>query len=173
MPKPRGPRRAGRTSESSATPEEFAAAPRRTVRTNTQVDTLLAVVETANQLERDVVDLLKSANLTAPQFNVLRILRGAGPEGATCGQVGNRLIRHDPDVTRLVDRLLHRGLVARDRDARDRRIVRTRITRKGLELLRGLDAPLDELHERQFGHLTERQLTDLRDLAVLLRVPQA
>lgn len=142
--------------------------PKRTGRTNAQVETLLKVVEAAGRLDRDVAALLKTADLSGPQFNVLRILRGAGPEGATCGQVGERLIRHDPDVTRLVDRLLRRGLVARDRDATDRRIVRTRITRKGMDVLAQLDAPLDALHERQFGHLSDRQLADLRALAVLL-----
>ena len=146
--------------------------PKRSRRTKAQVDTLVSLEEAASQLERDVVGLLKTAHLSAAQFNVLRILRGAGPAGATCGQIGERLIRHDPDVTRLVDRLLRRGLVARDRDAKDRRIVRTRITRKGFEILAGLDAPLDALHERQFGHLSERQLTDLRDLSTLLQARQ-
>jgi DNA-binding MarR family transcriptional regulator len=134
-----------------------------------QVHALISLVEAAGQLERGVVDLLKSADLTAAQFNVLRILRGVGPDGATCGQVGERLIRHDPDVTRLLDRLDRRGLIARGRDAADRRIVRTRITRKGLALIARLDAPVDALHERQFGHLSERQLSDLRDLVETLR----
>lgn len=134
-----------------------------------QVQALISLVEAAGQLERDAVDLLKTADLSLAQFNVLRILRGAGPEGATCGQVGERLIRHDPDVTRLLDRLDRRGLIARGRDAVDRRVVRTRITRKGLELIARLDVPLDALHERQFGHLSERQLSDLRDLAETLR----
>ena len=150
---------------------EFAA-PKRTARTTEQVRTLLALVEVANRLERDVVELLKREDLSAAQFNVLRILRGAGPQGATCGQVGNRLIRHDPDVTRLVDRLHRRGLVMRARDSFDRRIVRTRLTPKGLELLARLDAPVDQLHERQFGHLSEADLAQLRRLAESFQTPE-
>jgi DNA-binding MarR family transcriptional regulator len=134
-----------------------------------QVQALIALVEAAGQLERDVVDLLKTADLTTAQFNVLRILRGAGPQGATCGQVGDQLIRHDPDVTRLLDRLDRRGLIERARDAGDRRIVRTRITSAGLALIARLDAPVDALHERQFGHLSERQLADLHALVETLR----
>jgi DNA-binding MarR family transcriptional regulator len=157
--------RAARTLADEAPPTAAFAAPVRTPRTVSQVQTLLALVEVANRLERDVVELLKGEDLTLTQFNVLRILRGAGPDGATCGQVGERMIRHDPDVTRLLDRLDRRGLIARGRDAFDRRIVRTRVTRKGLELLARLDAPVDDLHERQFGHLSEADLVALRRLA--------
>lgn len=163
----RSPRR---TAEEPAAPPATAfAAPKRTPRTQSQVQTLLAIVEVASRLERDVVEFLKAEDLTITQFNVLRILRGSGPDGATCGQVGERMIRHDPDVTRLLDRLDRRGLIARGRDAFDRRIVRTRITRKGLDLLARLDGPVDELHERQFGHLSEDQLSQLRRLAESFR----
>jgi len=161
----RAPRTARRPADEATLPAAAFAAPKRTPRTASQVQTLIALVEVAGRLERDFVELLKGEDLSAAQFNVLRILRGSGPEGATCGQVGERLIRHDPDVTRLLDRLDRRGLIARGRDAFDRRIVRTRITRKGLEMLARLDAPVDALHERQFGHLKEEQLADLRRLA--------
>ncbi len=168
MARVRRPARPEKAPLTAASAREFAG-PKRSPRTVAQVHALIALVEAAAQLERDAADLLKTADLSAAQFNVLRILRGAGPEGATCGQVGDRLIRHDPDVTRLLDRLDRRGLIARGRDAADRRIVRTRITRKGLDLIARLDGPVDTLHERQFGHLSERQLSDLRDLVETLR----
>jgi DNA-binding MarR family transcriptional regulator len=129
-----------------------------------QVDAFLALVTTAERLEREVVELLKSASLSPSQYNILRILRGAGDAGLTCGQVGGRLVRHDPDVTRLMDRLVRRGLVERSREEQDRRVVRSRITTAGLELLATLDTPVDALHERQFGHMSERRLRELKTL---------
>ena len=141
----------------------------RSRRTQLQVDTQLALMEAVTEQERDIVELLKQSDLSLAQYNVLRILRGAGPNGTTCGDVSGRLVKHDPDVTRLADRLEKRGLIARGRDANDRRVVRTRITKAGLELLASLDEPLDELHERQVGHMTERQLHGLQALVAALR----
>ena len=131
-----------------------------------QVDAYLALITTAERFEREVVELLKRAGLSPSQYNILRILRGAGDAGLACGQVGGRLVRHDPDVTRLMDRLEKRGLIARGREQQDRRIVRTRITGDGLELLESLDAPVDDLHDRQLGHLNERRLGELTALLV-------
>lgn len=124
----------------------------------------LDLVRTADLLTRNVIHLLKTADLSSNQYNVLRILRGA-QEGLTCGEVGDRMITRDPDITRLVDRLEKRGLVARDRDAKDRRIVLVRITPEGLKLLAQLDEPVQEAHHRQLGHLGR---TRLRQLAALL-----
>jgi DNA-binding MarR family transcriptional regulator len=121
----------------------------------------LSIVQAAEELQRGIAELLKTRDLTLAQYNVLRILRGAGPEGATCGSVSENLVRHDPDVTRLVDRLDKRGLVDRARDTKDRRVVRTRITRAGAALLAELDDPVDELHARQLGHLSSKRLADL------------
>jgi DNA-binding MarR family transcriptional regulator len=123
-----------------------------------------AILRASSELERDFVELLKVHDLSAAQYNVLRILRGAGEAGLSCGQVGGRLMRHDPDVTRLLDRLEKRQLIARVRDTSDRRIVRTRITSDGLDLLAQLDAPVDAIHERQFGHLSETKLRALKAL---------
>jgi DNA-binding MarR family transcriptional regulator len=142
------------------------ASKKRSPRAVAQVDVFLALVTTAERFEREVVELLKSASLSPSQYNILRILRGAGDAGLTCGQVGGRLVRHDPDVTRLMDRLVRRGLVERSREEQDRRIVRSRITAAGLELLATLDTPVDTLHERQFGHMSERRLGDLKTLLV-------
>ena len=138
--------------------------PGRSRRTQLQFETQAAMAELVIAHEREFAELLKPADLSPAQFNVLRILRGAGPAGATCGDVTGKLIKHDPDVTRLLDRLEKRELIVRARDASDRRVVRTRITQTGLELLATLDEPLDALHERQVGHLSERQLRDLQAL---------
>jgi DNA-binding MarR family transcriptional regulator len=137
----------------------------RTARTRAQVDAALAMVRAVAEFDREVAELLKTADLTLAQYNVLRILRGAGPAGLTCGEIGGRLVRHDPDVTRLNDRLIRRGLIESSRSAADRRVVITRITDKGLQVLAELDEPADALHERQMGHMTTRQLADLAALA--------
>jgi len=127
-------------------------------------DAYLSILHAAEALQRQVTELLKTADLSLAQYNVLRILRGAAPGELACGEIGERLIRFDPDITRLVDRLDRRGLIERMRDTRDRRVVKTRITRKGLELLATLDDPMDQLHERQLGYLSEGALTGLTSL---------
>jgi DNA-binding MarR family transcriptional regulator len=121
----------------------------------------LSIVQAAEEMQRGLAELLKAHDLSIAQYNVLRILRGAGPEGATCGNVSENLIRHDPDVTRLVDRLYSRGLVDRARDTKDRRVVRTRINKAGLAMLAELDDPVDDLHARQLGHVGSKRLADL------------
>ncbi|MFC3603447.1 MarR family winged helix-turn-helix transcriptional regulator [Deinococcus soli (ex Cha et al. 2016)] len=121
----------------------------------------LALQRIALHQQRQGADLLRDHGLSGPQFNVLRILRGAGEGGLTCSEISDRLLEHDPDVTRLLDRLQKAGLVTRDRDRPDRRIVATRLTDAGRNLLNRLDPPLTELHARQFAHLTDTQLRDL------------
>lgn len=124
-------------------------------------------------LERDCKLLVKAAVLTLPQLNVLRILRGAGREGATCGEIARRMIAADPDLTRLLDRLRRRGWIERRRSARDRRAVVTRITAAGRELVGTLDEPLLALHSRQFAALGAKNLrriiADLDALRVATR----
>lgn len=127
-------------------------------------DTFVALLKVAGELERQSAELLKQHDLSVTQYNVLRILRGTGADGATCGEIASRLIKHDPDVTRLLDRLERRGLVERARDAADRRVVRTRITGTGREILGELDKPVDELHRRQFGHMGQDALKSLVEL---------
>ncbi len=134
-----------------------------TTRTKTRqhTDAYLAIVRAAGELQRGAVELLREHDLSPAQYNVLRILRGAGPAGATCSDVAGSLIQHDPDVTRLLDRLDARGLIERGRDAKDRRVVRTKITKAGTALLAELDAPVAALHARQFGHVSEKRLDEL------------
>ena len=143
----------------------FAAAHRRTPRETANADAHRALYRTVLHLMDETAKVLKPADLSAPQYNVIRILRDAGPEGATCGQVIERMVARDPDVTRLLDRLAARGLIVRGRDARDRRIVRTHLTEAGLDLVNSLDAPIDALNHRHFGHLSERQLADISRIA--------
>ncbi len=124
-------------------------------------DAFLAIVRTAEALQRGAVELFRDYDLSPAQYNVLRILRGAGSAGATCSEVAGSLIQHDPDVTRLLDRLDTRGLIERSRDATDRRIVRTKITKAGTALLAELDEPVASLHARQFGHVSDKRLGEL------------
>jgi DNA-binding MarR family transcriptional regulator len=136
-------------------------APERSTRALAHSSAFRAALKTAGHLERGFAELFKAHDLSLTQYNVLRILRGSGPDGATCGDVGDNLIQHDPDVTRLLDRLDRRGLIERGRDTKDRRVVRTRITKAGLALLADLDGPVDDVHERQLGHLSEERLAEL------------
>lgn len=134
-------------------------------------DAYLELQRTADALARGVADVLKPAGLTPAQFNVLRILRGVGVAGATCCEVGSRMITRDPDVTRLVDRLEKRGLVARARDSADRRVVLQRITPEGLRLLAGLDDRIVETHRAQLGHVGHARLQELIELLEVARTP--
>lgn len=124
----------------------------------------LNVLRTASVLSKGVADLLREHRLTPTQYNVLRILRGAGARGLTAGDVGERMITRDPDVTRLLDRLERRGLVERWRCSEDRRVIWTRITDAGREAVDPLDAPVDELLRAQLRHLGPERLATLVEL---------
>jgi MarR family transcriptional regulator, organic hydroperoxide resistance regulator len=119
----------------------------------------------ADHLLRGEVEVLRSEDLTFPQYNVLRILRGAGKERPSCGAIAERMVTRDSDLTRLLDRLEERGLVERARDAGDRRVVTAGITDAGLQLLRRLDGPVDRVHREQLEHMTAEQLKTLQRLA--------
>jgi len=124
----------------------------------------LDLLRTCDLLSRAPAQVLKTEDLSATQYNVLRILRGAR-DGLPCGEIANRMITRDPDVTRLLDRLEKRGLIARWRESKDRRVVLARITPEGLKLLARLDEPVQDVHRRQLGHLGKDRL---QALAVLL-----
>jgi DNA-binding MarR family transcriptional regulator len=128
----------------------------------------LELARTCDRLSRRLASVLKGADLSATQYNVLRILRGA-PEGLACGEIAGRMITRDPDVTRLLDRLEKRGLIARCRESKDRRMVLTRITPEGLQALAELDQPIQDVHRQQLGHLGQNRLRALGELLRLAR----
>src|SRR5467141_3706760 len=130
----------------------------------------VALLQTADTLGQEAEQLLKAAGIPNAQYNVLRILRGAEPEGLACRAIGDRMISHDPDITRLLDRMEKRGLITRERQTDDRRVVKTRITPQGLSLLKTLDQPIHDLHKRQFRHITTARLKILFDLLEEVRV---
>ena len=121
----------------------------------------LNVVRTADVLMLALSDVLKPHLLSATQYNVLRILRGAGELGASCKDIGIRLVPRDPDITRLMDRLEQRGLVTRDRAGQDRRVVTHRLSRAGLELVNELDGPIEAMHRKNLGHMKTGKLREL------------
>jgi DNA-binding MarR family transcriptional regulator len=129
----------------------------------------VAVLKAADHLGQQAEQMLKSHGLTGTQYNVLRILRGAGPEGLPCKSVGDRMISHDPDMTRLLDRMEKRGLISRERQKDDRRVVKTRITSQGLEILKKLDAPVRAMHKQQFAHMSGAKLKQLAELVEEIR----
>src|SRR5579872_97523 len=131
----------------------------------------LDLLRTTDMLSRGLVAILKTEDLSATQYNVLRILRGA-PEGLPCGEIGNRMITRDPDITRLLDRLEKRGLISRCRETRDRRMILTRISPEGLELLARLDEPVQQAHREQLGHLGRERLKALTELLRVSRGPK-
>ena len=155
---------AGRSKTAAGTQPGGFQSGKRTPRQAANAEVHIAIVKASARLMDQFSAVVKPVDLSLSQYNVLRILRGAGPEGATCGEVVERLIQRDPDVTRLLDRLEKRGLIDRGRDPEDRRVVRTRITQSGLDLLASLDDTVNELHHRLVGHLTDKQLADLRRL---------
>jgi len=129
----------------------------------------LSIARTAAVLEHQVAQSLKAHGLTPSQYNVLRILRGAGPEGLCRHEVGTRLVTQVPDVTRLLDRMEETSLISRQRGATDRRYVTTRITRKGLDLVNRLDQPMQALVQAQLGHVSKKSLRALVDALAEVR----
>jgi DNA-binding MarR family transcriptional regulator len=132
-------------------------------------EALLSIERTAAVLMHGFADSLKSHDITPTQYNVLRILRGAGTDGLCRNEIRDRLVAQVPDVTRLLDRMEESGLVARERAEQDRRLVTTRITAAGLALLKKLDGPVARTHARQLGHLSATQLKTLITLLAQAR----
>jgi len=131
----------------------------------TPAETLfLAIIKSADALGQQAEQLMKSAGLTGAQYNVLRILRGAGASGLPCSSVADRMISRDPDMTRLLDRMEKRNLITRERQTDDRRVVKARITEEGLALLKKLDLPVRELHKKQFEHMSAARIKALTEL---------
>ncbi|MDM7922565.1 MAG: MarR family transcriptional regulator [Pyrinomonadaceae bacterium] len=122
---------------------------------------LLSVMVTAEQLKAKAAELFKAKDLTHPQYNVLRILRGAGKDGRSCKEIGERMINRDSDITRMLDRLEKQGLITRERQTDDRRVVMAYISKKGLEVLAELDEPVNESNRELLGHMSQKELETL------------
>jgi DNA-binding MarR family transcriptional regulator len=127
-------------------------------------EVFLTLQRLASELGHEVSELLKPHGLSAAQYNVLRILRGTEDDGLACGEIANRLVAKDPDITRLLDRLEDTGLVTRSRSKSDRRVVTAKISSAGGELLATLDEPMAALHKEQLGHLSRDRIRQLLDL---------
>lgn len=132
-------------------------------------ETLLNVMRTADCLHRAFQHKSRNWGITSTQYNVLRILRGAHPQGLTCSQIGDRMITADPDITRLLGRLKSLKLIRQQRDRNDRRVVWTQISNQGLDLLREMDPTIQKAPKELLGHLSETQLAHLIELLELAR----
>jgi MarR family transcriptional regulator, organic hydroperoxide resistance regulator len=133
----------------------------------------LALLRTADALQTEVEAWLKEFGLTGTQYNALRILRGAGPEGLPCSEIGERMITHDPDITRLLNRLEDRGFVKRTRAKGDHRVICGKITPAGLKLLRAMDSPLEKRGREMLRHVGQEKLKQLIELLELVRSEKA
>jgi DNA-binding MarR family transcriptional regulator len=134
-------------------------------------EAFLSLGRTWSMLEHGMLEVLKPYGSTPTQYNVLRILRGAGGAGLCRNEVMERMIARVPDATRLLDRMESAGLIERHRDGSDRRFVNTRITKDGLRLLGELETAVAALHARQFTALEDKDLKRLIELLALSREP--
>jgi DNA-binding MarR family transcriptional regulator len=132
-------------------------------------EAFLNIARTEAVLGDALARVLSPHGLSATQYNVLRMLRGAEPDGLCRNQIRDRLINRMPDVTRLLDRMEDATLIVRVRGEEDRRMVTTRLTKKGRSLVDELDDAVAAEHKRQLGHLTRDQLKTLIDLLTLAR----
>ncbi len=129
--------------------------------TSQEQEAALNVLRTADALKRGVDLLLKRHRISSAQYNVLRILRGAGAQGIHCGGIAERLITAEPDITRLLTRMEKLGLLVRRRTADDRRVVMATATPRGLRLLDEVERPLQKLQKQQFALLSEDEIEAL------------
>jgi DNA-binding MarR family transcriptional regulator len=132
-------------------------------------EVFLNLVRTQDHLAQAFYELFQAHDLSGPQYNVLRILRGHGAGGVPCHEIGGQMVARTPDVTRLVDRLEAAGLARRERSASDRRVVLVTITEKGLGVLARLDGPVLDVHRRSLAQLTRAELTEFNRLLVKVR----
>ena len=145
-------------------------------RTSRRFDSLeqeafLSLWRTYDRLRAFEDELFAHFDLTPQQYNVLRLLQARHPEPLPTLELASRLVSRAPDITRMLDKLEHRGLIARDRPASNRRTVRIGITPAGSALLREMGGPLVDSHARQLGHLSRKQLVDLIALLGVARAP--
>jgi len=132
-------------------------------------EAFLNVLRTADCLHRAFQRRSRDWGVTSTQYNVLRILRGAQPQGLTCSAIGDRMITAVPDITRLLARLKALKLIRQQRDRRDRRVVWTQISEAGLTLLHAMDPVIQLAPKELLGHLSDAELTELTQLLELAR----
>ncbi len=130
--------------------------------------TVVALARTVSRVMHQMEQLLKPFDLTPTQYNVLRILNGAGPDGLCGSEIGRRLVSQVPDMTRLLDRMAAAGLVARERDPNHRSFVTTRLTDAGRQKLVEATPAIDAYHREQFRRFTREQVQQFRELLALL-----
>jgi DNA-binding MarR family transcriptional regulator len=136
---------------------------------STEEELYLSIIRTAAVLEHALGQALKRYRITPTQYNVLRMLRGAGPAGLCRNEVGARLVANVPDVTRLLDRMEETGWIVRERGVADRRFVTAKISAAGLELVNKMDAAVAAIHRRQLGHVDKRAQRELINLLTRVR----
>jgi DNA-binding MarR family transcriptional regulator len=137
-----------------------------------EIEAFLNILRTSSVLKCPFDRLFKHHGISSAGYNVLRILKAAGEDGATCSAVGKMLVASVPDVTRLIDRLTEDKLVDRKRETQDRRVVMVKITPRGLALLDKLLEPLETLHKSQLSHMSATDLQTLSRLLELARSPK-
>lgn len=135
-------------------------------------EALLNVMRTSDVLHRIFHRKARDWGITSTQYNVLRILRGAQPEGLTCAAIGERMITADPDITRLLRRLKGLKLIRQRRDRQDRRAVWTQISQAGLDLLQAMDPMILEAPRELLGHMSRADLAELIRILELARTRQ-
>jgi len=133
-------------------------------------EAFLSILKTSDKIESSAALFLKGFNLTLPQHNVLRILKGAGPEGWSCSEISLRMIKKDSDITRLLDRLEKPGYIVRIPDKNDRRSIRCQITPKGLELVAKVEPALKNRHALLHEKLGDKKLQQLIHLLEEVRI---
>jgi DNA-binding MarR family transcriptional regulator len=136
-----------------------------------QQATYLALWRTYDRLRALEDNFFAEFELTAQQYNLLRLLRASRPEAVPTLSLVGRLVSRAPNVTRMLDNLERRGLIIRCRSTEDRRTVLVKIAKSGLALLDRIAEPLKECHERQLGHLSPSDLKQLRTLLLKARAP--
>ena len=134
-----------------------------------QEEALLNLLRTSDCVHRAMQRRTREWGVTTTQYNVLRILRGAHPEGLTCSAIGSRMLTAEPDITRLLGRLVKLKLIKQERDKHDRRVVWTRIAAPGLELLRAMDPTVESTPRELLGHMDEADVAELIRLLELAR----
>lgn len=132
-------------------------------------EALLNLMRTSDYMHRAFHLKARDWGVTSTQYNVLRILRGAHPHGLTCSAIGTRMITAEPDITRLLARLKALKLVRQQRDHQDRRVVWTRISESGMQLLKEMDPVIQQAPLDLLGHLSRTELAELIRLLELAR----